>query len=97
MPSENPTTCHDDEKDVRVNSSYVNDDLRGKGYGSTLYVYTAKQLATTPRRLVNGNIQSPDAVELWNNLKKYYPNNITSTIIPNKWGRTHITYFDLAK
>lgn len=86
---------HDHETDLRVNSSYVNDDLRGKGYGSTLYVYTAKQLATTGRRLTNGNIQSPDAVDLWNNLKKHYPDKIISTLVANRWGRTFTTYFDL--
>lgn len=78
---------HQGETDISVNASDVSETLRGRGYGSALYLYAAKQLGTTGRRLTRGTIQSPDAMDLWNNLLKHYPKFVPTTVRPGTVSR----------
>jgi len=88
---------HDDETHLSVNASDVDVQLKGKGYGSALYLYTAKQLATAGKVLTNGRIQSHDAADMWASLQKHHPQNVTKVTVRTGNGRTTTTTLDLNK
>ncbi len=51
--------------------------LKGKGYGSALYVYAAKQLSKQGAVLRASGVQSDDAEGLWARLKKTMPTHVS--------------------
>jgi hypothetical protein len=71
-----------------VDFSRVEEPLKGKGYGTALYVYTARMLAKEGKVLRGSGIQSGDAQKAWAGFKKKFPNNV-STITRKYSGQTH--------
>lgn len=62
-----------------VDYSEVNKNLKGKGFGAALYIYTARKLGENGKVLRGSGIQTDNAQSLWGNFAKRFPNN-TSTI-----------------
>lgn len=59
-----------------VDYSNVDDSLMGKGYGTALYVYSARMLAKEDKALRGSGIQSDEAQKLWGRFKEKFPNNL---------------------
>jgi hypothetical protein len=59
-----------------VERSRVDEKLSGKGYGTALYLYTARKLAEQNTVIRASGIQSQDAQNLWNRFSKKYPNRV---------------------
>lgn len=53
-----------------VDFSRVEEPLTGKGFGTALYVYTARMLGQQGKILCGSSIKSPDAQKVWAGLKK---------------------------
>jgi predicted GNAT family acetyltransferase len=88
---------HKGERELSVNGVDIAHELLGKGYGSALYLYAAKQLGRTGQVLINGNIQSYDAAELWKNLGKHHPENVSKRTEYGLNFRSIITTLDFTK
>lgn len=59
-----------------VERSKVDERLSGKGYGTALYLYTARKLAEQGTIIRASGIQSQDALKLWSNFEKRYPERV---------------------
>lgn len=59
-----------------VERSRVDERLSGKGYGTALYLYTARKLAEQGTIIRASGIQSQDALKLWSNFQKRYPKQV---------------------
>ena len=73
-----------------VDYSHVDDSIKGKGFGTALYVYTAKKLGTQGKVLRASGLQSDDAQATWGRFAKHFPDNITSVTLTNR-GEKHKT------
>lgn len=60
-----------------VDYSHVNDSLKGKGYGSALYVYTARVLGERGQVLRGSGIQSDDAQSAWGRFASKIPTHVS--------------------
>ena len=60
-----------------VDFSRVDEPLKGKGYGTALYVYTARMLGKENKVLRGSGLQSDDAQKVWDGFKKKFPNNVS--------------------
>lgn len=60
-----------------VDYSHVHDELKGKGYGSALYVYTARVLGERGQVLRGSGIQSDDAQSAWGRFASKIPAHIS--------------------
>lgn len=61
-----------------VDFSRVEKPLLGKGFGASLYVYTAKRLAKDGMVLRGSSVQSDEAKALWGKFKKKLPKQVSS-------------------
>lgn len=61
-----------------VDFSRVEEPLKGKGFGSALYVYTARRLAQNDQVLRGSGIQSDDAMRTWENFRKNLKGKVSS-------------------
>lgn len=60
-----------------VDFSHVNEGLKGQGFGTAVYVYTARKLATQGKTLRGSGIQTEDAQAVWSRFQKRFPNQIS--------------------
>lgn len=60
-------------KEPYVDFSRVDEPLTGKGFGTALYVYTARMLGKQEKVLRGSGIQSPEAQKVWAGFKKKFP------------------------
>ena len=67
-----------------VDFSRTEEPIRGKGYGSALYVYAAKQLSKQGAVLRASGVQSDAAEALWARLKKTMPKHVSQRTIKTK-------------
>ena len=76
-----------------VDFSEVDNEIRGQGFGTAMYVYAAKRLAVENRVLRGSGLQSPEAEALWNRIS----NNASENVVPvelTRYGNTD-TYMTL--
>lgn len=59
-----------------IDFSRVNPGLKGQGYGTAMYIYTARRLAEEGQVLRGAVVQSADALQTWTRLKARFPDNI---------------------
>lgn len=61
-------------------SDLFDEELKGKGLGTAMYVYTSRRLAKNDLALRASGVQSEDADRLWSKFRKYLPARVkTST------------------
>lgn len=60
-----------------VDYAHVNENLKGQGFGTAAYVYTARKLATQGRVLRGSGIQTADAQAVWKRFQNRFPDNIS--------------------
>lgn len=73
-----------------VDFSRVMEPLSGKGYGTALYLYTARKLGKKNLVLKGSSIQTPYALKVWENFSKKMPANV-SIISRTYKGENHIS------
>jgi len=61
-----------------VDYSSVEEPLKGKGYGTAMYVYTSRMLAQENRVLRASGLQTDYAQNVWARFKEKFPKNIDS-------------------
>jgi len=72
-----------------IDYSRVNGSLAGKGYGTAMYVYTARMLAKEGKALRGSGVQSDDAQGIWKRFKEKFPNNVST--MESTWrGQKHV-------
>lgn len=59
-----------------VDYSKIEKAAKGQGFGSAMYIYTARYLATQGKALRGSGIQTADAQKVWTRFKKHLPGNI---------------------
>lgn len=63
-------------KEPFVDYSRVSDTYQGMGYGTAMYILTARKLATQGRVLTASGVQSDEAQATWQRMKRNFPNNV---------------------
>jgi len=61
-----------------VDYADLEEPLKGKGYGTALYVYASKRLAQNGQVLRGSGVQSEDAQALWERFGKKFPKNVST-------------------
>lgn len=61
-----------------IDYSTINESLKGKGFGTAMYVFAARKLATQGKFLRGSGIQSAAAKAVWERFNKLFPNNVGS-------------------
>jgi hypothetical protein len=77
-----------------VDYSEVEKPLKGQGYGTALYVYTARMLAKEGKVLRGSGLQSDDAQKIWGRFKEKFPNNVSSINQNYKGQKSQAPIFD---
>jgi GNAT superfamily N-acetyltransferase len=73
-----------------VSYSEVDDSLKGQGYGSALYVYTARMLAKEGKVLRGSGLQTNEAKKVWERFKEKFPSNV-SIVTRTYKGNKHVS------
>lgn len=60
-----------------IDYSRVSESLKGKGFGSALYVFAARRLAVDGKVLRGSGIQTEEAKALWGRLGKLFPGRVS--------------------
>jgi hypothetical protein len=61
-----------------IDYSSVNGNLKGQGFGTALYLYSARQLGKQGRTMRASGTQTDDAQAVWKRFKKAFPDNVSS-------------------
>lgn len=75
-----------------VDYSSISKPLRGQGFGTALYIYTARKLGTQGKVLRSSGLQSDKAKEVWARFQKRFPQHIRSTSHTSEFGEKQETF-----
>jgi hypothetical protein len=62
-----------------IDYSSVDGNLKGQGFGTALYLYSARQLGKQGKTMRASGTQTDAAQAVWKRFKKAFPNNVSST------------------
>jgi hypothetical protein len=83
-------------KDPFIDYSNIDDRLKGKGLGTAMYIYSARKLAQTGRRLRGSGLQSDEAGSVWARFKTNLPAYFKTGALkkPYSGAKTEVVYLD---
>lgn len=74
-----------------IDRSSTEPELRGKGYGTAMYVYAARRLAQDGKVMKASGVQSPEAKRLWDRFQARFPNNVNPLTEKNQQGTKRLS------